>query len=562
MKKTEENDRLRQMLRQAMPDDLPQAVEQRLQNRLAVFCQHANVKSPAPSFSSIRRLRSRRLVGWTTAAVAAAILLAAMLLTGHSAGSTAWAEMVKAVAKKPWLHAVTVSPDGKKGELWFSASRAVMAMRTDKRASWADLEQKTIEDYDPEKNTIVRAPDHDRREAPGLLETTFAAFLSSDTAQAINAGRYRLVHQQQSRAQENGRRWIEHRYRVHDEDYPCESESPPSEWIVYLDPDTQLPFRLDIILHHKEVDKEVDPSKKQLFRCEIDYPETGPANIYALGAPNTATVLDRLLDPSRADVRRLVAGVRAARWRSDKYYALLVDGEVDRHWSDCSPSYRVWRSGSRWKVEQSSGYDVRRRELPPKDADPATWWKQNLERVQFVPFDVCDGKWQWNFLDRNRMPAVLPGLANGEYLRISDGHPEYLARPLPDLDCPGNEARLNPKPAAGPPNTVLLEVRHSDQTSRYWIDPQRGYLVMRYEELVVSNGKENVLRGHAIEGVTQDPGGQWYPTAIRMFKRIVPMGTDKPRDGILRCYYDFTTPIPDSMFEDVTAERLRALEGK
>jgi hypothetical protein len=85
---------------------------------------------------------------------------------------------------------------------------------------------------------------------------------------------------------------------------------------------------------------------------------------------------------------------------------------------------------------------------------------------------------------------------------------------------------------------------------------------MRYEELVVNDGKEDILRGHAIEGVTQDPGGQWYPTVIRMFHRIVPMGTVKSRDGIIRCYYDFMTPIPDSMFETATAEATQAMESK
>jgi hypothetical protein len=40
------------------------------------------------------------------------------------------------------------------------------------------------------------------------------------------------------------------------------------------------------------------------------------------------------------------------------------------------------------------------------------------------------------------------------------------------------------------------------------------------------------------------------------------MGTVKSRDGIIRCYYDFMTPIPDSMFETATAEATQAMESK
>jgi hypothetical protein len=506
--------------------------------------------------ASATRSTLLRAARYAAALAVAAGLLAVVVFVWGDRQSAAWAQVVIAVAQKPWLHAAMTLPDGKKSELWFSADRAVIATRTERTTCWTDLEQGTKEQYDPTINTLVRAPDEERHEASSVTATVFTTFLTAKSGGTVNAGRYRLIHQQQRTVQEDGKRWIEHRFTLHDENNPYESESAACESIVYVDPDTRLPFRWDQILQFKEVDKAIDPSKTRVFRYEIDYPGTGPANIYALGAPKTAKVLDRLLDPSRADVRRLVAGIRAARWRSDAYYALLVDGEVDQHWWECFPSYRVWRSGSRWKVERSSGYDVRRRELPPKNADPATWWKQNLEKVRFEPFDICDGKWLWNSLDNRRLPAFPPGLAKGEYLRVSDGHPEYLARPLPDLADPGNEARLDPKPASGPPNTVMLEVRgpngspgtRSSQTRRYWLDPERGYLVMRYEELAVHEGKEEILRGHAIEGVTQDPAGQWYPTVIRMFRKVVPMGTAKPRDGIMRCYYDFTTPIPDSMF--------------
>jgi hypothetical protein len=119
------------------------------------------------------------------------------------------------------------------------------------------------------------------------------------------------------------------------------------------------------------------------------------------------------------------------------------------------------------------------------------------------------------------------------------------------------EASVNPNPKSGPPNTVLLEVRNphwkqnwsEPQTRRFWIDPTHGYLVMRREELAPRHGKEAITGGYAIEQVVQDPRARWYPSVVRQFKCVGPVGTDDAEDRILRLYYDFTTPIPQSVFK-------------
>ena len=526
--------------------------------------------------------RSRKLLA--VAAITAALLFVAIILWNRQ--SNAWAQVVEAVAKKPWLHAVSTLPDGKKGELWFSADRAIIVTQIDKMVDWSDLKQKSREFYNPEENTLVRVSDDQGRGPSSLWVAVLKALLSSETGRSINAERSEFVHQQQRVVNKEGKRCIEHRFKYHHEDNQHERNLASCELIIYVDFDTQLPFRWEQILQFKKVDKETEPRKAIEMVCEIDYPETGPADIYALGVPKTAKVLDRLLDNTPADVKRLLGGVRAARWQSDKYYALVVEVQDNQHGSRAFPLYRrVWRSGSRWRVEQSFGY-VPPEKMPPKETDPATWWKQRAEKVQFEPYELCDGKWLWLYLyssraptqaevdagapkdkpfivsnEKQRRPAFPPRTDKGDDMYCADNHPEYLARPLPEFAALGyspDEVKLVPKPASGPPNTVLLEVHNSHWTSggyypqmwRYWIDPEQGYLVMRYEELVTREGKEEIIRGHAIEGVTQDPQGQWYPTVIRLFKRNVLIGSEKPRyDGIMRCYYDFDAPMPDSLFE-------------
>ncbi|MGO8751216.1 MAG: hypothetical protein ACLQNE_35160 [Thermoguttaceae bacterium] len=487
----------------------------------------------------------------------AAALLVAVLLLRWDRRSVAWAKTVRAVAEKPWLHSMITMPDGKKGESWFSPRHDVMATRSDEYTCWADLEQKTREYYEPKSNTVVRIPDDERGDGFGLFAMVFRAFLSTETGRTIGAGRFKLIHRRQDVVVEGGNRWIEQRFELDDQDNPYQSELGAGEWIVYVAPDTHLPFRLDQIILKKE-GKGLGPSKRWVVRYDIDYPEAGPANIYALGVPKTARMIDRLWEPSRAEAKRLLGSVRAARWRSDSYYALVVEGPDDQDWLDYFLLYRTWRSGSRWRVETSSG-DVRHHELRPKDADDATWWKQKAEKIRFVPYEVCDGKWLWRYKntgEKSRQPAFPPGLEKGAYIYNANFHPEYFARPLAHLlspeDAQPNDVKLNAKPTSGPPHTLLLEVHDSNpggypQIWRFWVDPERGYLVMRYEELVARDGKEEIIRRHAIEGVTQDPDGQWYPTVIRISTRRTL--TEKLSDSIMRCYYNFTSPMADSLFK-------------
>ena len=86
---------------------------------------------------------------------------------------------------------------------------------------------------------------------------------------------------------EGGNRSIEQRFELDNQDNPYQSELGAGEWIVYVAPDTHLPFRLDQIILKKRV-RALARRKRWVLRYDIDYPEAGPANIYALGVPKTA----------------------------------------------------------------------------------------------------------------------------------------------------------------------------------------------------------------------------------------------------------------------------------
>jgi len=113
MKKTEENDSIRQTLKQTMPDDLPAAVEQRMQNQLTAFRQRFDAKSAKP-----RNQISRWIGGFTMwqriavfGGVGAAVVLGFLLLWGGIAANpvSAMEQMAESIRKAKSFRTVMIA---------------------------------------------------------------------------------------------------------------------------------------------------------------------------------------------------------------------------------------------------------------------------------------------------------------------------------------------------------------------------------------------------------------------------------------------------------------------
>ena len=163
---------------------------------------------------------------------------------------------------------------------------------------------------------------------------------------------------------------------------------------------------------------------------------------------------------------------------------------------------------------------------PPKDIDPAEWWRQKAKKFPFRPESLCDGKWYWEYKTKMCSPTAADTAAgwpentmvvvstekHRRHPVVKDrflmGYPFGLGYPLGFgrrtdplnglMLLPGLEASVDPKPKSGPPNTVLLEVRNPNwkpcdfsnpsvprsnpQIWRFWYPSVRP-LVMRDEQL-------------------------------------------------------------------------------
>ena len=118
----------------------------------------------------------------------------------------------------------------------------------------------------------------------------------------------------------------------------------------------------------------------------------------------------------------------------------------------------------------------------------------------------------------------------------------------------GYQVEVDPHPQSGPPGTVLLELRNRKKTGtrayRAWIDPAKGYLVMRREETLGLNiGNKTALLTTVIDEVGRSPTGQWYPKVLRTEKNAYLSGTDEWSDALTIFYLDFDARMPDGLFD-------------
>jgi hypothetical protein len=148
--------------------------------------------------------------------------------------------------------------------------------------------------------------------------------------------------------------------------------------------------------------------------------------------------------------------------------------------------------------------------------------------------------------------------------------PEFGCRPPMGLGHPDFEPVLDMHPTDGPAGCILLHVRHTStkdrvnekgigiaDRSRYWLDPQRDYIVMRWDMVMQdATGKETIIESDTTEETARSPQGVWYATKIR--RRSA--GRDlkgKSLDQVYHLYVDFNADLPDALFEPQSPERAR-----
>jgi hypothetical protein len=496
-----------------------------------------------------RRWKARLLVG---SGLAALMFAAAVVLLTLGRPVIAWAQVAEALQGRPWVHGKLVGPDDKvMFEEWLSSNRNVSGVKAGPLIAFHDHKRKVVTKYFPGKDVVYRLPEGTPQEANFLRQVLDLLLDPKGPAKFPFPG-MELIGQSSREVEEDGKKSLEIELLFR---FAGGSRGGPRPMIIRVDPSTKLPQSL--------VMQSEDGMK---YRASIDYPDHGPADVFDMGVPRTAKVVDR--SPNE-DVDRVLAKLKAGREQFDDYCAFVVENRL------LSPdnltgftAYRVWRKGRRWRVEQM-------RPEPPVWAPPAdvnlAWWKTHQGDFVFVPRIVSDGKEYWDYYLADAwkpgMSVHAPGsgqvVGPNQLMAPADDPvlpfwcqdllPEQTGHPTAGVGQPDHDREflVESKPESGPPGTILLRGRDPNplikQTAdhfRLWIDPA-SFLAMRTEIRVSEAGdltKIAFIDTHVLESVAKSPKGHAYPTRSRQ------VAYNGKRESVMTFTVDFDAQIPDELF--------------
>lgn len=510
---------------------------------------------------------ARRTFWWRRTLVLAG--LAACLLVSfvifQSTGHSAWADVVEAVAGRPWLHGSGESTNGQKVEFWYSAQKRVMASKMGDQVLFSDARTGVMETYgngggQPPaiQRRAISAGNRQRMAEQGVL---FQALLGGNVEKFLAGSGAELVEQRRRKVTVGGKQREEYRFVIAD----TTGSGIRTETTMLVDPKTKLPTRWDVISRGPA-------GEKHGISCELDYPDSGPASIYALGVPRSAPVVDNV---PRGDLKRILDGLALGRTRFDNYRGIAVTGSRTPVPDGRGPAicYQVWRKGLKWRIElcQRKG-----RGLMPPDADPQTWWNEQVANSRVILKSLSTGT-QYCRMEPVWAKPPQPDPNDPRYVKIdsfkkvvrsiseqSDPWRGYYVAEMaefmghPPLLGEGNAPyvmTVNPEPETGPAGCVLVESLRTDNTPgkmigrRYWIDPARDYLVMRSESLRGNPNNPEVWQATEIVDMAQSPSGRWYPTQLRVIGGSVSLDTGEKSDYFNNYYLDFDADVPDELFQ-------------
>ncbi|MDP6058277.1 MAG: hypothetical protein QGH33_05265 [Pirellulaceae bacterium] len=365
----------------------------------------------------------------------------------------------------------------------------------------------------------------------------------------------KLVEQRIARVTDSGRQWLDYTLTVQIRDV-----KQPIQVLIRVDPESKLPYLSRVTGQHN--------GQAFSYEATFDYPETGPQDIYAIGVPRDAKLVDRV---PTGDVARLIAGVETGRARFDDFRAIVVTyREGYEYWWKESPEI-IHRKGNRTRRDLCY-YRESSAVKPADDVDVSEWWRKRAGEFRYSPTRIYIGGTDHSFdhlsiTDPDGKPRKEMVLVQSRESGLNAEQwvpafwsltPDYVARPPLGVPNQHMEAVVDANPTGSPEGTVMLRVRRNGRVDaapdpdadkrpsqpdefRFWIDPAREHLVMRMD--MMGDG-DNVGSSYIVESVAQSPKGHWYPTRVR---RKSPRQDVK--DQILEYHVEFDVNIPDALFE-------------
>ncbi len=574
---TENNRHVDEMIDKAMKDHVPVDVERRLRAQLEDYRSRLGT---ADKPTTGRAMTLRRHVWWGAAAtVAATIALAAMigwLLRPH----VSLADVAAVVFERPWIHVTATAPKGETLDFWCSPTKDISAKRDKDWIEYRDHRLRIYYSYDVRAEVVYRVPEYTPVRGDEFTSIVTALRVLLQNEQPIDRPLERLgflgdgrtditvVQQKLEKVEDGDRKWLDYHLTVRTGETP-----DPIEMLFRVDPKTKLVrlWRVKGRWH----------GKPMIYESRFDYPDTGPVDIYNLGVPKTAKLVDRV--PSD-DIARILEAHRAGRQRMDDYRAFHImrpDGVDPTWWGGVEIMYRkgdkfrcdsgTWRTAEISKRAAEEAWPN-----PVEGEDLAAWWGRHMEDLYTQPSCIVHGstyyypKWR-SVKDPDGSEHIEIESVDKHTLNIAPGDllpphwsllSEFLCRPPMGIPSQQFEPVIELNPTDGPAGTILLHIQRAGRMPgdsvpipdnprppidafRYWLDPARDYVAVRWDMCGGDLGEETT-DSYIIEEMAKSPRGIWHATRVRRESQ----GPNGEKLGqILHFYLDFDVDLPDSLFE-------------
>lgn len=451
-----------------------------------------------------RARRGRMFAAYAAAGLAALVLVAVVLtMSSHDA----WARVADTLRGKAWVRLTLKVPPGTKipgdlslPETWFSAKQRTGARTFRKAAGFVDFAHQETWQYDPQKDTISVTSTRESVNADfGFLGLLLTLISPGEAAYELPPTTVEIVERDRREVADGDRRWVEFTFACRD------ARRKPADFRVTfrVDPQTNLPFEMT----STEKLAPGDPATERTY--VVDYPESGPADIYALGVPRTAKVVDRRRKPTADEpqLQELFAAYDEVRKEPMESYKAVVMMTLPGK-TDVLSAYRV-------------RLDAEGLQVSAVDHDRLLALRQEVWSGKIVVPQDAEAWWKDQIL---KLPLGLPGGSDlvvpheASYPKMTGG--SGLEAYVPDLKSPDVTVSLDKQPQIGPAGTVLVRVRVETSSgfndAAYWIAPDRGYQVLRSELRSKKERTDWDIYATVVDEVAQSPGGRWYATKARL----------------------------------------------
>ena len=384
---TENNRYIDEMIGNVLEDNVPADVDRRLRAELENFRRRLEeVNEPAAH----RSMTLGRRVWFGVSAAAAAMIAVAALIWWSLLPGVSLADVAAAVLRQPWIHVTETDPNGGKNEFWYSPVKDVSAWHDKDWIEYRDHRARLYYAYDLHDKVLYRVPEEMQRSMEHFASMIASVRVLLQSKQPVDnplehlgfleseQTRYEVVKQEFEKVSQDDREWLDYHLTVKGQDNKL-PEPIQSQILFRVDPATKL-LRL--------VRYEYDWKGQHVIEEEsFDYPDKGPADVYDLGVPKTATLVDRV--PAN-DLTRILEAIRAGRQRMDDYRAVVIQ-RMEGSWRPSGLPEIIYRKGDKFRrdtaiwIDPSSIFGDPKFKWPEGDKDAGDWWNKCVKKRCFSP---------------------------------------------------------------------------------------------------------------------------------------------------------------------------------